>query len=170
MDSVPERSHRQPLSNTASRREFLRRSSQVALLLSGGSWLAACGGDESGQQATEGPQIARPGDPVALTIYDDNPPVEDGLDPESGPLKVFNWNDYVYKKVLNAFSKEYGVEIQYINFSQMSEAVNKIRSGAVEFDVFFPTIDQLGKLVAAKLLQPLNKSYIPTSRRTYGHS
>lgn len=149
------------LSEPASRRQFLKRSSQAALLLSGGSLLAACSEGDSTQKATGGPQIARPGDPVTLTIYDDNPPIDDGLDPEKGPLKVFNWTDYVYKKVLNAFSKEYGVEIEYINFSQMSEAVSKIRSGAVEFDVFFPTIDQLGKLVAAKLLKPLNRSYVP---------
>ena len=123
--------------------------------------LGACGGGESAQKASEGPQIARPSDPVTLSVYDDNPPIGDGLDPEKGPLKVFNWTDYVYKKVLNAFSKEYGVEVEYIAFSQMSEAVTKIRSGAVEFDVFFPTIDQLGKLVAAKLLKPLNRSYLP---------
>ena len=96
------------LSTGASRREFLRRSSQAALLLSGGSLLAACGGGESAPDAPSGTQIARPGEPVTLTIYDDNPPIEDGLDPEQGPLKVFNWTDYVYKKVLNAFSKEYG--------------------------------------------------------------
>ncbi len=158
MNQLPGRG---PLSAAASRREFLRRSSQAALVLSGGSLLAACGGGEPAQRAAQGPQIARPGDPVTLRIYEDNPPIEDGLDPEKGPLKVYNWTDYVYKKVLNAFSKEYGVDIEYINFSQMSEAVTKVRSGAVEFDVFFPTIDQLGKLVAARLLKPLNRSYLP---------
>jgi spermidine/putrescine transport system substrate-binding protein len=37
----------------------------------------------------------------------------------------------------------------------------KLRSGQVNFDVFFPTIDVMGQLVEGKFIQPLNHSYIP---------
>ena len=43
----------------------------------------------------------------------------------------------------------------------MDEAITKLASGAVEFDVFFPTPDRIGRLVAGKLLRPLNLDYIP---------
>jgi spermidine/putrescine transport system substrate-binding protein len=43
----------------------------------------------------------------------------------------------------------------------MSEALAKLSSGQVEFDVFFPTVAVLGQLVAAKRIRPLNHSYIP---------
>ena len=46
-------------------------------------------------------------------------------------------------------------------FTSMDEAVAKLASGEVSFDVFFPTPDHVGQLAAAKLLQPLNKSYFP---------
>jgi spermidine/putrescine transport system substrate-binding protein len=39
--------------------------------------------------------------------------------------------------------------------------VEKLAAGSVDFDVWFPTIDVLPKMVVAKLIQPLNLSYIP---------
>jgi spermidine/putrescine transport system substrate-binding protein len=43
----------------------------------------------------------------------------------------------------------------------MEEAIQKLQTGQLGFDVFVPTIDQLGPLVDAKLIRPLNHSYIP---------
>jgi len=37
----------------------------------------------------------------------------------------------------------------------------KLRSGQLNFDVFFPTIDVMGELVYGKMIQPVNHSYIP---------
>src|SRR6185503_3918330 len=42
----------------------------------------------------------------------------------------------------------------------MDEAVEKLRTGSTKFDVFFPTPDVIGKVVAGKLLQPINQTYI----------
>ncbi len=44
----------------------------------------------------------------------------------------------------------------------MTEALAKLSSGKVNFDVFMGvTNDVIGKCVAQKLIQPLNHSYIP---------
>jgi spermidine/putrescine transport system substrate-binding protein len=43
----------------------------------------------------------------------------------------------------------------------MSEAIAKLGSGLTNFDIFVPTVDRIGQLVEAKLLRPLNHSYIP---------
>ena len=45
------------------------------------------------------PELAAPDRPATLPVFDDVPPIEDGLAPEPGPLRIFNWNDYIYKKV-----------------------------------------------------------------------
>jgi spermidine/putrescine transport system substrate-binding protein len=42
----------------------------------------------------------------------------------------------------------------------MDEALAKIRSGQVDFDVLIPTIDVLGKLITRDYLRPLNHSYL----------
>ena len=69
--------------------------------------------------------------------------IASGLDPESGPLRIYNWNGYLDPKIKKGFGKEYGVDVQETFFSTTDEAVAKIASGAIEFDVFFPTKDRI---------------------------
>jgi len=149
-----------------SRREFLRRSAGTALGVSGlGAFLAACRergvGLGGGEETPAGLQIASPDNPVTLQTFDDVPPIEDGLSAEAGPLRIYNWNDYIYKKVLNKFQDEFGVEIEYTQFAGMSEAMAKVQNDTVDFDLFFPTVENLSRLVAGKKIQPINQSYIP---------
>jgi spermidine/putrescine transport system substrate-binding protein len=150
------------------RREFIRRSAGTALALSGASaFLAACG---KGTPAASGSSsfhlpLARPDHPVRWPIFPDNKAIASGLQPEqNATLKLFNWSAYIYKKVLNDFEKKFkrlNVTVQVSTFNNMDEALSKIRSGEVDFDVFFPTVDVLGKLVELKFLRPLNHSYLP---------
>ncbi|MBI2237076.1 MAG: spermidine/putrescine ABC transporter substrate-binding protein [Actinobacteria bacterium] len=152
------------LSTRLSRRDFLRTSAGTAFALSGaGALLAACAkesGGGGGGGGQEGIHLASRDNPVTLPLFDDIPPIADGLSPEPGPLRIYNWNDYIYKKVLKKFQDEFGVAIEYTQFTGMSEAISKVQSGAVDFDLFFPTIENLSKLVAAKFLQPLNHTYL----------
>jgi spermidine/putrescine transport system substrate-binding protein len=169
-DGGPDRTMRHPREQlspgrTIDRRDFLRRSAGAAIALpSLAAILAACQSrtetDGGGGGLTE-VSLPRPNNPVALPTFDDNPPIDDGLSPEAGPLRIYNWNDYVWKKVLKRFEEEAGVEIEYTQFTGMSEAISKIQNGAIEFDLFFPTIEHLRTLALAKAIQPLNKSYLP---------
>ena len=52
-------------------------------------------------------------------------------------------------------------KVELTTFNTMTEAIAKLRSGQFDFDVFVPTVDVLGQLVSAKLIRPLNHSYIP---------
>ena len=81
--------------------------------------------------------------------------------PRAGTLRIYNWNGYLWPKIKKDFAKEYGVKVEETFFYTMDEAIAKISSGAVDFDVFFPTVDRLGRLVVGKLLQPLNHDYLP---------
>jgi len=147
------------------RREFLQKSAAGLALPSMAAILAACGKETgpSGGGGGEAPElrIGSPENPATLQLFDDNPPIESNLEPEKGPLKIFNWADYFRKKVLDDFGEEYGVEWEYVTFYNMAEAISKFETGEVDFDVFFPTYDIVPGLAAKKLLQPLNRSYIP---------
>lgn len=153
-----------------SRRRFLRASASTAIALpSLSAVLAACSkpGTEAPEGATApagttGPYpLARTDNPVTLPIHDDVQPIEDNLPVETGAtLKIYNWADYMWKKVINDFCEEFNCDYEWTTFNNMSEAIQKMSTGQVA-DVFFPTVDQLGKLTYGKLLQPLNLSYIP---------
>src|SRR5919198_3510539 len=149
---------------SVTRREFIRGAAGSALALSGaGALLAACGSGAPSGSAT-GLPLARPDHPVTWPIFPDNRPIASGLQPErNATLKIYNWVQYIYKKVLNDFEakyKKYNVSVQLSTFDTMDEALAKIRSGQVDFDVFVPTVDVLGKLVESKFIRPLNHSYI----------
>jgi spermidine/putrescine transport system substrate-binding protein len=145
------------------RRDFLRQSALSALAFSSaGALLSACGGGGNGTSTTgAGIKVASPDNPVSLQLFDDNPPIDSNLEPEAGPLKIFNWDEYIWPRVVKEFAAEYDVDFEISTFYNMAEALQKVRTGQLDFDVFFPTIDFLPKLVAGKLLQPLNLDYIP---------
>jgi spermidine/putrescine transport system substrate-binding protein len=144
-----------------------RRSLLAGALTTGlAAALAACGSNPTntvGTTATTQPlALPRPDNPVTWPVYASNAAIADGLQPEkNATLKIFNWVAYVNQKVLNDFSKKYNCKVELTTFNTMDEALAKLRSGQFEFDVFVPTVDVLGQLVASKLVQPLNHTYIP---------
>ena len=87
------------------------------------------------------------------------------MQPEAGPLQLYNWAEYVNPAVLKSFEKKYGVEVQLSTFSTLDEAVAKLTAGAVGYDVFVPTQPEISLLVAGKVIQPLNLDYIPNLKR-----
>ena len=157
---------RDPAYRSLSRRDFLRRSLAAGVALpTSAAILAACGSDgadpppEGGEDLV--PRFGTLDNPVTLQTYEDNPPIDSNLEPEAGPLVIYNWEQYMWKRVLKDFSKKYNVEVKYETFYNMEQAIQKFQTGEVDVDVFFPTIDYVPKLVASKLIQPLNHDYIP---------
>jgi spermidine/putrescine transport system substrate-binding protein len=150
------------------RRGFLKHGAAAGLLMGGlGTLLDACGtatttGGTSASGAKSVP-LPRPGNPVTWPIFPGNHAIKSGLQPERGAtLQVYNWTAYVNQQCLKDFEKKYGCKIQLTTFNTMSEAMSKLRSGQVNFDVFMGvTVDQLGTLIEGKLIQPLNHSYLP---------
>ena len=137
-----------------------RKSAAVSATLSGAAAvLGACttGPTTARRQELD---LARPDAPVTLPLHDDNPPLEDGLEPESGvTLKIYNWEEYLWPRIVDEFAAKYDVKVEITNFSDMDDALATLRSGS-KFDVFFHRTDVISRLVADKLLQPLNHNYI----------
>jgi spermidine/putrescine transport system substrate-binding protein len=149
-----------PRERRIGRRAFLARSAaSTAALTLGPGLLAACGDGNSRGEASPVP-LSRPDNPVTLPLYDDIPPIEDGLEPETGTLKVFNYTEYIAPATIRGFKREYGVDLEVTTFTSMDQAISRLSGGDTDFDVFFATTDVLAKLVLGKLLQPLNPSYL----------
>jgi spermidine/putrescine transport system substrate-binding protein len=151
-----------------SRRGFLKQAAASGLVLGGaGSLLGACGGSSGSSGSTPltsgGIPLPRPNNPVTWPIFSSNKPIKSGLGAEKGAtLKVYNWVAYVNQKCLNDFGKKYNCKVQLTTFNTMNEALAKLSSGQVNFDVFMGvTVDVLGRLVEQKMIMPLNHSYLP---------
>ncbi|MDQ6817603.1 MAG: extracellular solute-binding protein, partial [Actinomycetota bacterium] len=168
MSIDPEDSLEMELGGT-DRRTFIKRASMAAAGLSVPGLLEACGSTSVGNATAAGLgpgglPLARPNVPVTLPIYSDNKAIASGLKPEAGPLQFYNWIAYINPAVVKDFEKKYNVKVQITNFTTIDEAVAKLSSGAVQYDLFVPVQVFLERLVVGKILQPLNLSYIPNLR------
>ena len=144
------------------RRQFLARS---AILAAGTptlvAFLDAC---SRSTPSSSGPSLtlAAPDNPVTWDIAEDNKPIADGLAPEKGAtLQLYSYADYVSPDAVKSFGDKYGVQVQISTFNDTDEAITKIRGGNVEYDIYFPSYDQISRMVSGNLIRPLNHSYIP---------
>ncbi len=152
-----------------SRRSFLKRGAAAGLLAAGsGPLLEACGtasgpgSGTGGGPTSNGIPLPRPNHPVTWPVFKDNQPIKSGLAPEQGAtLRIFNWVAYLNPQIMKDFGKKYNCKVELTTFNNMDEAMAKLRTGQLSFDIFFPTVDVMGQLVEGKLIQPINHSYIP---------
>jgi spermidine/putrescine transport system substrate-binding protein len=146
-----------------SRRDLLKAGGGVALA----AMLAGCSSTNPAHSDSTLP-LPRQDRPVKWPIYHDNKPIASDLEPEEGAtLQIYNWVAYINEAVVQKFCKKYNCSAQVTTFGSMEEALTKIASGELQFDVFFPTVAVLSQLVAAKLIRPLNHSYIPNIRNAW---
>jgi spermidine/putrescine transport system substrate-binding protein len=151
---------RLPGGRSMSRRAALRLMAGTAVA---GGLLAGCG--PGGGSSSVKLAIGTRENPVQQPLHDDIQAIDSGLEPEEGPLRVYNWADYINPAVLKGFTEKFGAEVEVTTFYNTQEATQKLRTGKISFDVFFPTQDSLPKFVAGRLLQPLNHDYIPNLER-----
>jgi spermidine/putrescine transport system substrate-binding protein len=126
------------------RRQVIGGSARLGLALAVGlPLLQACGDDSSSGSGKKTDSI------------------KDGLKPEAGPLKIFNFDSYVNPDLIKSFEDKYGVKVELTTFTTDDEAVTKIASGAVDVDLdLSAATTTLFKLVDSGLIQPLNKTYL----------
>jgi spermidine/putrescine transport system substrate-binding protein len=152
-----------PRHQRMSRRAFIRRAGGLTVATPGlAAILAACSkpgatGSNNGSNAPY--PIARQDDPVTLPL--NGQPVATDAPMEDGVLQIFNWSDYMWKRVLEDWDESTGLKHEWTPFNNMADAMQKLNAGQVNPDVFFPTVDQMGKLTAAGLVQPLNHDLLP---------
>ena len=128
----------------SSRRNFLRGAlGTTAVAALGVPLLAACGS----QQAS----------PVVSQTA-----IADGLRPEPGPLKIYNYADYIAPDLITKFEDENKVKIEVTTFGNDQEGVNKLANKAVNVDVYQAASESaITRLTRGGLVQPLNRSYLP---------
>jgi spermidine/putrescine transport system substrate-binding protein len=143
---------------------FRRRTAIKGALAAGlsapalSSLLTACGTKHT---STAVQKIPSPTNPVTWPMSTTSPAIAAGQMPKRGStLRIYNYADYLSPRVIKDFESTYGVNIRLSTFNDADEALTKVASKALKFDLYFPSYDSLGKLVQADLLRPLTKDYL----------
>jgi putrescine transport system substrate-binding protein len=75
-------------------------------------------------------------------------------------VNVYNWSDYIDPKVLEDFTKETGIKVQYDTFDANETLETKLLAGKSGYDVVVPTAYFLERQIKAGVFQKLDKSQL----------
>jgi len=103
--------------------------------------VAGCGRKSDTQEA------AAPATPAA--------PAEDKV------LNVYNWSDYIDPAVIEAFTKETGIEVSYDVFDSNEVLETKLLTGQSGYDVVVPSAYFLERQIQAGVFQKLDPAQLP---------
>ena len=73
-------------------------------------------------------------------------------------VNVYNWSDYIDPKVIEDFTRETGIKVQYDTFDANETLETKLLAGKSGYDVVVPTAYFLERQVKAGVFQKLDKS------------
>jgi len=76
-------------------------------------------------------------------------------------VNVYNWSDYIDPTVLEDFTKETGIKVQYDTFDANETLETKLLAGKSGYDVVVPTAYFLERQIKAAVFQKLDKSKLP---------
>ena len=76
-------------------------------------------------------------------------------------LNVYNWGDYIDPEILDEFTKETGIQVNYEEYATNEEMLAKIQAGTDAYDVIFPSEYMVAYMREHNLLQELNYENIP---------
>ena len=76
-------------------------------------------------------------------------------------LNIYNWGDYIDESILKTFTEETGIKINYDKFDSNEIMYAKLKSGAQNYDVLFPSDYMIEKLIKENLLQKIDFDNIP---------
>lgn len=76
-------------------------------------------------------------------------------------LDLFAWSEYVPQAVLDGFTRETGIRVNYESFASNEEMLAKLLSGAARYDLIQPSEYTVEALVKEGLLLPLDRARLP---------
>jgi putrescine transport system substrate-binding protein len=82
---------------------------------------------------------------------------------EEKVVNVFNWNDYIDETVLETFTKETGIKVNYDTFDNNEIVMTKVLSGNSGYDIVIPTLFIHNPMIKAGAMEELDISKIPNA-------
>ena len=80
---------------------------------------------------------------------------------EAKVLNVYNWSDYIDPTVLEGFTRETGIKVNYDVFDNNEVLQTKLLAGNTGYDVVVPSASFLERQIKAGVFQKLDKSLLP---------
>ncbi len=76
-------------------------------------------------------------------------------------MNLFAWSEYVPQGVIDGFTKETGIKVNYETYASNEEMLAKLVSGAQAYDLIQPSEYTIEALVKENRLQPIDAAKVP---------
>jgi len=84
-----------------------------------------------------------------------------GLCAAQPTVRIYNWIEYLPPEILKDFERDTGIRPIYDVFDSVETLESKLLTGNSGYDVVFPGTSNIGKLIQAGAVQPLDRSKLP---------
>lgn len=84
--------------------------------------------------------------------------------PAPAPLKelnLFAWSEYVPQEVIDGFTKETGIKVNYETYASNEEMLSKLLAGSTKYDLIQPSEYTIEALVKQNKLEPIDWAKVP---------
>ena len=79
----------------------------------------------------------------------------------AGELNLFGWSEYVPQDVLEGFTKETGIKVNFETYASNEELLSKLVAGGGNYDLIQPSEYAAELMIRRKMLAPLDKTKLP---------
>src|SRR5881394_45194 len=76
-------------------------------------------------------------------------------------LNLFAWSEYVPEEVVQGFTKETGIKVNYETYASNEEMLSKLLAGGTKYDLIQPSEYTIEALVKQNKLEPIDWSMVP---------
>ncbi len=76
-------------------------------------------------------------------------------------LNLFGWSEYIPQTVIDGFSRQTGIKVNFETYSSNEEMISKLVAGGGRYDLVQPSDYAAEAMIRQKLLQPLDAAKLP---------
>lgn len=76
-------------------------------------------------------------------------------------LNLYAWSEYIPQQLLDDFTQQTGIKVNYDTYSSNEELLAKLQAGASGYDVIIPSDYTVAIMIKQGLLEPLQKAQLP---------
>ena len=81
-------------------------------------------------------------------------------------VNVFNWEDYIDESVLEMFTRETGIKVNYMNFTTVEDMIVQVEANPGQFDLCFPSDYIIERMIKKDMLAEINFDNVPNAVQT----
>jgi len=81
-------------------------------------------------------------------------------------VNVFNWEDYIDESVLELFTEETGIKVNYMNFTTVEDMIVQVEANPGQFDLCFPSDYIIERMIKKDMLAEIDFNNVPNASQT----